>query len=268
MNHDRLMHRLSTKIADKRVLKLIRKYLESGVMVEGVHVETVEGTPQGGPLSPLLSNVVLDELDKELEKRSLKFVRYADDCVIYVGSQRAGDRVMASVSKFIVKRLRLKVNEEKSSVGRPWKSKYLGFSLTDSRSVTKIRIHWKSLRKMKDKVKEITSRTRGRSFRHVVGELNEYLRGWWGYFGIANSVTALNGVDNWIRRRLRAYIWKQWKNRRTRVRELHKRGISKDKALLAGCARKGPWRMSGVKWVSIALPNKHLKSFGLAIPWI
>ena len=268
VNHDRLMQRLSSRIGDKRVLKLIRKYLECGVMIEGVHVETEEGTPQGGPLSPLLSNIVLDELDKELEKRSLKFARYADDCVIYVGSKLAGERVMRSVSKFIVKRLRLKVNEEKSSVGRPWKSKYLGFSMTDSRKKPKIRIHWKSRERMKEKVREITGRNRGRSLRSVIGELTEYLRGWWGYYGFVDSVSSLSRLDSWIRRRLRSLLWKQWKNRRTRVRELHRRGISKMTALKTGCSRKGAWRLSKVKWMQIAIPNKHFESLGLVIPWI
>ena len=268
VNHDRLMHRLSLKISDKRVLKLIRKYLESGVMIEGVHVETKDGTPQGGPLSPLLSNIVLDELDKELENRNLKFARYADDCVIYVGSKRAGERVMRSVSTFIVKRLRLKVNEEKSSVGRPWKSKYLGFCLTDSRKAPKIAIHWKTTKALKERIRELTKRTIGRSPHRVIKELTEYLRGWWGYYGVIDSLSQLSRIDNWIRRRLRSLLWKQWKNRRTRVRELHKRGISKHWALRAGCSRKGAWRMSQVKWVMIALPNKHLSSLGLVIPWI
>lgn len=268
VNHDRLMHRLSLKIKDKRVLGLIRKYLESGVMIEGVHVETEEGTPQGGPLSPLLSNIVLDELDKELENRNLKFARYADDCVIYVGSKRAGERVMRSISQFIVKRLRLKVNEDKSSVGRPWKSKYLGFCLTDSRKAPKIAIHWKTTRALKDKVKELTKRTIGRSPQRVIKELSEYLRGWWGYFSAVDSLSQLSGIANWIRRRLRSLLWKQWKNRRTRVSELHKRGISKEQALRTGCSRKGAWRMSQVKWVMIALPNRHFTSLGLVIPWI
>lgn len=268
VNHDRLMHRLSTKIADKRVLKLIRRYLECGVMIEGVHVETEEGTPQGGPLSPLLSNIVLDELDKELEKRALRFVRYADDCVIYVASGRAAERVMKSVTGFITKRLRLKVNEEKSSVGRPWSAKYLGFSLTSSLKKPKIRIHWKTMRKLKDRIREITQRTRGRSLRQITEELNEYLKGWWAYFGIAESLSKLTGLENWIRRRLRALVWKQWKNRRTRVRELQKRGISQQWALTVGCSRKGPWRMSQVKWVAIALPNRHFETLGLRIPWI
>ena len=268
VNHDRLMSRLALKIKDRRVLKLIRKYLESGVMIEGVQVTTEEGTPQGGPLSPLLSNIVLDELDKELEKRALKFVRYADDCVIHVASQRAGARVMRSVTRYITKRLRLKVNEEKSSVGRPWSSKYLGFSLTNSHKHTKIRIHWKTMLRLRGKVKELTNRSRGRSLSQVIEDLNVYLRGWWGYFSFADARGKLGGIINWIHRRLRCLLWKQWRNRRTRIRELRKRGITGDYAVTTGCSRKGPWRMSRVKWVVIALPNQHFKTHGLVIPWI
>lgn len=182
VNHDCLMSRLALKVSDRRVLKLIRKFLECGVIVDGLEEATEEGTPQGGPLSPLLSNIVLDELDKELEKRALRFVRYADDCVVYVGSQRAGERVKESMTKFITKRLRLKVNEAKSSVGRPWKSKYLGFSLTSSRAQPRIKLHWKTLDRFKAKIRELTRRKRGRSLQSIIKELNEYLRGWWGYF--------------------------------------------------------------------------------------
>jgi RNA-directed DNA polymerase len=267
VNHDRLMSLLARKIRDKRVLGLIRKYLRAGVMIEGVHVATSEGTPQGGPLSPLLSNIVLDELDKELEKRALRFVRYADDCVIFVASKRAGERVMKNVSAFITRRLRLKVNEQKSSVGRPWSAKYLGFSLTNSRAGPKVRLHWKTLQRFKERVRQLTRRTIGRSLPRVIEELNRFLRGWWGYFGIIESLSKLAGIENWIRRRLRSLLWKQWKNRRTRVGQLHKRGISKKTALTTGCARKGAWRMSQVKWVMIALPNSHFKSLGLVIPW-
>ena len=267
VNHDRLMSRLALKIRDQRVLKLIRKYLQAGVMAEGLHVATIEGTPQGGPLSPLLSNVVLDELDKELEKRALKFVRYADDCVIYVASKRAGERVMRSVTKFITRRLRLKVNAQKSSVGRPWSGKYLGFSMTNSRAKPKVRLHWKTLQRLKNRIRELTKRTIGRSLCRVIEELNQFLRGWWGYYRAIESLSKLSGIENWIRRRMRSLVWKQWKNRRTRVRELHQRGISKQRALTTGCARKGAWRMSQVKWVMIALPNDHFESLGLVIPW-
>lgn len=267
VNHDRLMHLLSLRMRDKRVLKLIRKYLESGVMVGGLVEPSEEGTPQGGPLSPLLSNIVLDELDKELERRGLRFVRYADDCVIYVGSKRAGERVLKSITSFIVKRLRLKVNEDKSAVRRPWESKYLGFTLTNSKTQPKLRLHWKSVQRMKDRVREITRRKAGRSLEQVTSELVRFLRGWWQYFSIIESRNRLNGLENWIRRRLRSLVWKQWRNRRTRVRNLLKLGIARVNALKTGCARKGCWRMSNVKWVMIALPNRYFEERGLVIPW-
>lgn len=268
VNHDRLMARLSTRIKDKRVLLLIRKFLTSGVMSNGLERTTKEGTPQGGPLSPLLSNIVLDELDKELEKRGLHFVRYADDSVIFVKSELAGKRVMKSVSRFIETKLRLKVNKEKSALNRPWNSKYLGFCVTNSRRNPKIRIHWKTIQKFRNRIREITSRRRGRSIVQIVGELNEYLRGWWNYFRLTESTNRLRPLDHWIRRRLRALIWKHWKNRRTRVSELLKLGISRNYALTTGCARKGHWRMSIVKWVHIALPDSYFKSLGLVFPWI
>jgi RNA-directed DNA polymerase len=268
VNHDRLMASLATRIKDKRVLKLIRGFLTAGVMVNGLEEPTEEGTPQGGPLSPMLSNIVLDELDKELEKRGLCFVRYADDCVIFVKSKRAGSRVMKSISRFIEKKLRLKINREKSAIGRPWDSKYLGFCITNSRKSPKIRIHWKTIKRFKERVREITARRRGRSIPQVINELKQFMNGWWNYYGISESFNRLRPLPHWIRRRLRAVIRKHWKNRRTRVRELLKRGVTRTQALTTGCARKGPWRMSKVKWVHIALPDAYFKSFGLAFPWI
>ena len=267
VNHDRLMARLATRIKDKRVLRLIRSFLTSGVMIGGLEQPTQEGTPQGGPLSPLLSNVVLDELDKELEKRGLCFVRYADDCVIFVRSQRAGNRVMESISRFIEKKLRLKVNRDKSAVGRPWERKYLGFCVTNSRTNPKIRIHWKTIRRFRERVREITARRRGRSLSQVIGELREFMNGWWNYFGITESFNRLRPLAHWIRRRLRALVWKHWKNRRTRVGELLKRGVSRSYAVTTGCSRKGPWRMSKAKWVHIALPDAYFTSLGLLFPW-
>jgi len=267
VNHDRLLARLATRVKDKRVLKLIRSFLNSGVMIGGLEQPTKEGTPQGGPLSPIVSNIVLDELDKELEKRGLCFVRYADDCVIFVRSKRAGNRVMQSVSRFIEKKLRLKVNREKSAIGRPWERKYLGFCLTNSRKNPKIRIHWKTIKRFKQRVREITARRRGRSLPQVIDELKQFIRGWWNYYGLTESFNRLRPLPHWIRRRLRALVWKHWKNRKTRVRELLKRGISPNFALTTGCARKGPWRMSKVKWVNIALPDKHFESLGLSFPW-
>ena len=262
------MARLSTRIKDKRVLKLIRSFLTAGVMIGGLEQPRKEGTPQGSPLSPLLSNIVLDELDKELEKRGLRFIRYADDSVIFVRSERSANRVMKSISKFIEKKMRLKVNRDKSAVRRPWDCKYLGFCVTNSRTKPKIRIHWKSIKRFKERVREITSRRRGRSLSQVIGELMDYMKGWWNYYRITESVNRLSLLDHWIKRRLRAVIWKQWKNRRTRVRELLKRGVFRTQALTTGCARKGPWRMSVVKWVHIALPDKYFTSLGLVFPWI
>jgi group II intron reverse transcriptase/maturase len=267
VNHDRLMARLATRIKDKRVLKLIRKFLTSGVMIGGLEQPTKEGTPQGGPLSPLLSNIVLDEFDKELEKRGLCFVRYADDCVIFVRSKRAANRVMESISRFIEKKLRLKVNREKSAIDLPWKSKYLGLCVTNSCKNPKIRVHWKSIKRFRERVREITARRRGRSLLQVIGELREFMNGWWNYFGITESFNRLRPLAHWIRRRLRALVWKHWKNRRTRVGELLKRGVSRNYAVTTGCSRKGPWRMSKVKWVHIALPDIYFKSLGLVFPW-
>jgi RNA-directed DNA polymerase len=261
VNHDRLMARLATRIKDKRVLKLTRSFLTSGVMIGGLEQPTKEGTPQGGPLSPLLSNIVLDELDKELEKRVLRFVRYADDCVIFVKSKRAANRVMESISRFIEKKLRLKVNKEKSAISLPWKSKYLGFCVTNSSKNPKIK-------RFKERVREITARRRGRSLLQVIGELKVFMNGWWNYFGITESFNRLRPLAHWTRRRLRAVIWKHWKNRRTRVGELLKRGVSRDFAITTGCSRKGPWRMSKVKWVHIALPDAFFTSLGLVFPWI
>ena len=175
---------------------------------------------------------------------------------------------MESISRFIEKKLRLKVNKEKSAISLPWKSKYLGFCVTNSRENPKIRIHWKSIKRFKERVREITSRRRGRSIRQVIGELMEFMNGWWNYFKITESYNRLRPLDHWIRRRLRAVVWKHWKNRRTRVGELLKRGVHRDFAVTTGCSQKGPWRMSIVKWVHIALPDTYFTSFGLVFPWV
>lgn len=263
VNHDRLMSRLATRVTDKRVLALIRRYLNSGILIGGLESPTEEGVPQGGPLSPLLSNVVLDELDKELERRGFRFVRYADDCVIYVHSYRAACRVKESISRFITKRLKLKVNEAKSAVSYPWWRKYLGFSVTSSRAKPRVRIHSKSIQRFKDRVRELTSRTCGLSIFQVIQRLNTYVRGWWAYYRRTETHSFRRSLNGWIIRRLRAILWHHWKNRRTRIRELKKRGISHATAVRTGCARKGSWRMSRVKWVIIALPNAYFKSLGL-----
>jgi RNA-directed DNA polymerase len=266
VNHDKLMHRLATRIRDKRVLKIIHAYLRSGVMVGSVNVITEEGTPQGGPLSPLLANIVLDELDKELEKRGLRFVRYADDVAIYVRSQKAAERVKRSVSRFITRKLKLVVNEEKSKVTRPWHSKYLGFRITKFMGKTRIGIHKKSLQRFRYRIREITRRKRGRSLNHIVRELNRFLRGWSAYFRSGMSKTLAKELDHWIRRRLRAYIWKQWKNPKTRVHNLEARGVHHKWAMMAGNASKGEWRMSNNSSVGKALPDTYFtRSLGLVL---
>jgi group II intron reverse transcriptase/maturase len=268
VHHDRLISRLATRVKDRRVLKLVRAFLTAGVMVGGLTEPTDEGVPQGGPLSPLLSNVVLDEFDKELQNRGLRFVRYADDIAIYVQSQRAGDRVLESVTRFLTRRMRLQVNVDKSGVSRPWTSKFLGFTLTNSVRKPLIRLHWKTVKRLKDRIRELTARSCGRSLSNVVRDLTAYLRGWWNYFGSIESRNRLHDLDRWIRRRLRMLVWKQWKRPKPRIRELINRGIPAALAGPAGAARKGPWRMSRNKWVAFALPGHYFESLGLSIPWV
>jgi RNA-directed DNA polymerase len=215
VNHDKLMGEVAKRITDKRVLKLIRAYLSAGVMENGLVSAMEEGTPQGGPLSPLLSNIVLDELDQELERRGHRFVRYADDCNIYVGSRRAGQRVMESITGFITTRLKLRVNSEKSAVGRPWERKFLGFSLTSNREPRR-RIAPQAVKRFKERVRELTRRTRGISLEEMVKQLTVYLRGWREYFGFCQTTSVLQSFDEWVRHRLRAMAWKQWKRGRRR----------------------------------------------------
>lgn len=262
VNHDRLMAVLAKRIKDKMLLKLIRKYLQSGVMINGVVVDTEEGTPQGGPLSPLLSNIVLDELDKELESRGHKFVRYADDCNIYVKSQRAGERTMKSVQIFIEKKLRLKVNELKSAVDRPWKRKFLSFSFT-SHKEPKIRIAKTALQRMKKKIKEITSRKKPFSIEYRIEKLNQFLVGWLGYFALADTSSIFKLLDSWIKRRLRMCLWKNWKKPRTRVRNLIRLSIPYGKAYEWGNTRKGYWRISKSPILHRTLGNSYWESQGL-----
>ena len=266
VNHDRLMSRLAQRISDKRMLRLIRGFLTSGILVGDLIEEPGEGTPQGGPLSPLLSNVVLDELDKELEKRGLRFVRYADDCMIYVRSRQAGERVMRSVSRYVVRKLKLVVNEAKSSVSRPWQVRYLGFRITRIFGATRIGVHEKSLRRFREKVRAITARDRGRSAESLVRELNEYLRGWWAYFRMGSSQTLARTLNDWILRRLRAYVWTQWRLPRTKVRNLLASGVHRNWAMALGNTRKGPWRVSKLAPMHQALPASHFtQKLGLSL---
>ena len=267
VNHDRLLNRLGSRIRDKRVLTLIGRYLRSGVMVGGLCEATEEGTPQGGPLSPLLSNIVLDELDKELERRALQFVRFADDSVIYVRSKRAGDRVKESITRFISRKLKLKVNETKSCVIQPGYSKYLGFGFTHHKGAPKIRIHTRSLERFMGRVRDLTRRTRGRKISQIVGELNEYIRGWWGYFAICEARTCLINLNAWVLRRLRAYIWKQWKLPKTKLRELRKRGLPDYLACPLAATRKGAWHSSANGYLARALPTVYFtRTLGLVLP--
>src|SRR5436853_651612 len=262
VNHDRLLAAVAKRVADKRMLKLIRAFLEAGVMEDGLVSAVDEGTPQGGPLSPLLSNLVLDELDRELERRGHRFVRYADDCNIYVGSERAGQRVMESVTRFIMHRLKLKVNQAKSAVARPWQRKFLGFSFTSEREPRR-RIAPKAIARFKEQIREQTRRTRGISLQQMVKEIATYLRGWLGYFGDCQTPSVLHDLETWVRRRLRSVVWKQWKRGRTRFRELRKRGVSKDLAAQTAGSPHGPWRLANSPALAIALPNAYFAELGL-----
>ena len=263
VNHDVLMGLVANRVADKRLLKLIRGYLTAGVLAGGLVGPTDEGTPQGGPLSPLLSNLMLDVLDRELEKRGHRFVRYADDCNIYVRSQRAGERVMASVERFLDRRLKLKVNRAKSAVDRPSRRKFLGFSFTAGKEPRR-RIAPLALARFKSRVRELTRRTRGASLARIVEELSRYLIGWRGYFGFCETPSVLRQLDQWIRRRLRCIAWKQWKRGRTRFAALRRQGIGKDLAAKAAGSPHGPWRLSNSPALAIALSNAFLGTLGLA----
>jgi len=233
------------------------------VLMDGLVGSTEEGTPQGGPLSPLLSNLMLDVMDKELERRGLNFVRYADDCNIYVRSQRAGERVMASIERFLTKRLKLKVNKAKSAVDRPVKRKFLGFSFTN-RKQPRRRIASQSLARFRSRVRELTRRTRGRSLAQVIKELNVYLIGWRGYFGFCETPSTLSELDQWTRRRLRALVWKQWKRGPARYAELRRCGVGPAQAAKTASSLGGPWRLSNSPGVTMALSNAFFKSLGLA----
>jgi len=262
VNHDRLLAAVAERVADKRMLKLIRAFLKAGVMEDGLVSPVDEGTPQGGPLSPLLSNLVLDELDRELERRGHRFVRYADDCNIYVGSERAGQRVMESVTRFITHRLKLKVNQAKSAVAQPRQRKFLGFSFTGEREPRR-RIAPKAIARFKERIRERTHRTRSISLPQMVKEITTYLRGWLGYFGDCQTPSVLHRLETWLRRRLRSVVWKQWKQGRTRFRELRKRGVGKDLAAQTAGSPHGPWRIANSPALAIALPNAYFAELGL-----
>lgn len=262
VNHDKLMARVAREVKDKRVLKLIRAYLNSGVMINGVVVDTEEGTPQGGPLSPLLSNIMLDDLDKELERRGHKFVRYADDCNIYVKTQRAGERVMESVKEFLEKKLKLKVNPKKSKVEKAQRVKFLGFSFYKYKGEILIRVAGRSLERFSDKLRRLTKRTRSGKLEEIIQEINTYIVGWIGYYRQATTPSVYEKLDGWIRRRLRQMIWKRWKRGTTRFRELVRLGVPKWRAGL-GAIGNSPWRMSTSPVIKEALSNGYFHNLGL-----
>jgi RNA-directed DNA polymerase len=262
VNHDKLMGQTAKRVEDKRLLKLIRTFLNAGVMENGLVSPSVEGTPQGGPLSPLLSNLVLDELDRELERRGLRFVRYADDCNIYVRSERAGHRVMESITRFITTKLKLKVNEAKSAVARPQERKFLGFSFATGSEVKRM-IALKALGRFKQRIREITRRAKGVSIEVTMAELAPYMRGWRGYFGFCETPEVLIGLTRWVRLRLRAALWRQWKTPRRRRAALLGLGVRPRLASNTAGSGRGPWYLAKAKALSVGLSNAYLQSLGL-----
>ncbi len=262
VNHDKLMSLAARKVKDKRVLRLIRKYLESGVLVNGIKVKNEEGTPQGGPLSPLLANIMLDELDKELESRGHNFCRYADDCNIYVGSMKAGARVMGSITRYIENVLKLKVNRKKSAVDKPGARKFLGFSFYVKEGKARNFVHAKSIQRFKEKVREITSRSNGRGMEWRRDRLTRLITGWVNYFRIADMRSNARELDGWIRRRIRMCYWKQWKKNRTKRDNLVRLGLDILKAREFASSRKGGWRISGSVVLNHALSDEYLAKLG------
>jgi RNA-directed DNA polymerase len=263
VDHDILMGLVAKRVADRCVLKLIRGFLAAGVLADGLVGPTDEGTPQGGPLSPLLSNLMLDVLDKELVRRGHRFVRYADDCNVYVRSRRAGERVMTSVSRFVARRLKLRVNAAKSAVDQPSRRKFLGFSFTTGKAPARRRIAPQALSRFKGRVRELTRRTKGVSLEQRIESLRTYLTGWVGYFGFCQTPSVLHGLDRWIRRRLRAIAWVQWRNGWNRFRQLFKRHVPRRLAAQTAASAHGPWRIAASPALNIALSNATFAALGL-----
>jgi RNA-directed DNA polymerase len=262
VNHDILMSRLARRIEDKRILRLIRRYLQAGMMEGGLVSPRVEGTPQGGPLSPLLSNILLDELDQELERRGHRFVRYADDCNIYVRSRRAGERVLASTERFLRDRLRLTVNREKSAVDRPWNRKFLGYTVT-MHYQPKLRVAPESVTRLKDRLRALFRSGRGRNLGRLIEDLRPILVGWTSYFRKAEVRQTFEDLDQWIRRKLRAILWRQWKRPWTRSRELMRRGLDHVRAWISATNGHGPWWNAGASHMNHAVPNRYFARLGL-----
>ena len=262
VNHDVLMSRVARRVKDKKVLLLIRRYLQAGMMEDGLVSPRTEGTPQGGPLSPLLSNILLDELDKELERRGHRFVRYADDCNIYVRSKRAGERVLGSVERFVTKRLRLRVNRDKSAVDRPWNRKFLGYSVTVHRQ-PKLKVAPQSVKRLKTKLRPMLRRGRGQSLGRVVQSLSRVLRGWVAYYKLAEVKASFEQLDQWLRRKLRCILWRQWKRQRTQSQELCRRGLDHERARRSAWNGRGPWWNAGASHMNHAVPTSELRRLGL-----
>jgi RNA-directed DNA polymerase len=262
VNHDVLMARVARQVSDARVLKLIRRFLEAGMMSEGLVEPRTEGTPQGGPLSPLLSNILLTDLDRELERRQLAFCRYADDCNIYVRSRVAGNRVMQGVRTFLEEALKLRVNTEKSAVARPWERKFLGFSVTAHRE-SRLRIAPASVQRLRQKVRDLMRTGRGRSLARTIEDLNPLLRGWINYFRLTEATGVLEELDGWMRRRLRCLLWRQWKRRATKARKLRALGLDAERARRSASNGQGPWWNAGASHMNHALPAKYFTAKGL-----
>jgi len=263
VNHDMLMSRVARKIRDRRVLGLIRRYLQAGIMAEGLVKPRSEGTPQGGPLSPLLSNILLDELDKELERRGHRFCRYADDANIYVSTRCSGERVMVSVSRFLEKRLKLKVNREKSAVDRPWRRRFLGYTLSWHRK-PRLKVAAESVKRLKDKLRGIVRQNRSSNLGRLAQEqLSPLLRGWIGYFQLIEVRGVLEELDQWLRRQLRCSQWRQWKRVFTRARHLMKLGLKEQQAWRSATNERGPWWNAGAAHMNLAMPKKHFDALGL-----
>ena len=262
VNHDILMSRVARRVTDKRILGLTRRYLQAGIMADGITGQRTEGTPQGSPLSPLLSNIVLDELDKELERRGHGFCRYADDCNVYVRSRKAGERVMTSLKRFLERRLRLRVNEGKSAVARPWQRKFLGYSMTIDRQ-PKLKIAEASVRRFKEKIRELMRKGRGRNIERVVEELQPLMRGWIEYFKYAQVKGTFEELDGWIRRKLRCILWRQWKRTYTRVKRLRRRGLAEERAWRSATNGRGSWWNAGSSHMNEAFPKSFFDGLGL-----
>jgi len=262
VNHDVLMARVARRVKDVQVLRLIRRFLQAGMMAGGLVAPRTEGTPQGGPLSPLLSNILLDEWDRELERRGHRFARYADDCNVYVRSQAAGERVLTSLERWLWQRLRLRLNREKSHVARPWSRKFLGYSVTWDRAV-RLRVAPAAVQRLKAHVRHVMARGRGRRLADTVMELSRYFRGWVAYFRLAEVKASFEDVDKWVRRKLRGIMWRQWKRPRTRIRELCRRGLDLDRARTSALNGRGPWWNAGASHMHAAVPSAELRRLGL-----